>query len=336
MFRRLAVCIFVILSISSIMAEDRIVAIESFVVRVSDHSSLTLLQSFDSTGAEIASGTSDPVVSPDQKWIAFTKDGNVFLEKPDKKSVIQVNQDGTPSTKTQFAVNSLIVGFAPDSKQLIFTVAPGKADCPDCPSHQQKKRPAAYGFYLYTIATKRISPFALPGSIRVNEILDLDRIFITRVGNYGDEMGILNLKPKESFVSLQKACAQAASCSLSKKGAIADCTAIEKGQARIVECDNTLATERAITDPGHCITEFQMPQRSPAGQHLAYIQLLGECKSNRHALWIDQKSAFECEALTAYTWVDESRLITRCRGELKLIDLSGKKLQSIQVPTKPN
>jgi hypothetical protein len=79
-----------------------------------------------------------------------------------------------------------------------------------------------------------------------------------------------------------------------------------------------------------------MPQRSPAGQHLGYVQLLGECKSNRHALWIDQKSAFECEALTAYTWVDEGRLITRCRGELNLIDLSGKKLQSIQVPTKPN
>jgi hypothetical protein len=226
------------------------------------------------------------------------------------------------------AVKVFLVGFTPDSKQLMYSIAPGKDECPDCKHSELLLQKADYGFFLYTLRQRRARKQQVPEGTRVSAIVASDRLFIASVGAYGDVLGLLKL-PAYRFDALPAKCASASGCTLAANGRLATCTQIGGDHSQIIECDIRSGTASTVSPEGACITEFQRPSRSPSATHLAYLQIPDRCGSLHRVLWIDQKPRFECLKADGYGWIDENRLLVQCDQEYVAINVEGKKLSAI-------
>jgi hypothetical protein len=323
-----------LLLVSAAFAQDRFVAVGGNVLRVSGDNTLTRVLQLDAVEFDLRSGSTEPRISPDQHWIAYIKDHNAWLRPTGRGEAIRLTSVGQDTAGRYLAVKVFLVGFTPDSKQLMYSVAPGKDECPDCKQSELILRKADYGFFLYTLRSRRAQKQPVPESTRVSDIVASDRLFITSVGAYGDLLGLLTL-PAYRFDALPARCASAASCTLAANGRLATCTQIGGDHSQIVECDIRSGTESTVSPEGACITEFQRPSRSPTATHLAYLQIPDRCGSLNRVLWIDQKPRFQCLKADGYGWIDEDRLLVECDQEFVTIDVEGKKLSAIPVG-KPN
>ena len=178
-----------------------------------------------------------------------------------------------------------------------------------------------------TLAAGGRGTLPVPESTRVFQIMASNRLFIAKVGAYGDQLGMMDL-PAGSFHPLPEKCASAASCTLAANG-LAECVQIGNDHSQILECDSRSGAERAVSPEGACINEFQRPSRSPAATHLAYLQAPERCSSPDRVLWIDQKPRFRCRKAAAYGWIDEHRLMVECEQEFVAIDIEGNRLSAL-------
>jgi hypothetical protein len=325
---------FALLFVSAAFAQDRFVVVGANVLRVSRDNTLTRVLQLDPVQSSLRFGSTEPRISPDQHWIAYIKDHNAWLRPTEAGEAIQLTTAGKDSAGRYLTVEVFLVGFTPDSKQLMYSIAPGKDESPDSKRFELLTRKADYGFFLYTIRNRRALKQQVPQSTRVFDVVTSDRLFIASVGAYGDVLGLLKL-PANSFAALPAKCAAASSCILAAKGSLATCTQIGKDHSQIIECDIRSGSESTVSPEGTCITEFQRPLRSPAATHLAYLQIPDKCASLNRVLWIDQKPGFQCLKAEGYAWIDEQRLLVQCDQEFVAVDVEGKKLRAIPV-RKPN
>jgi len=314
-----------VLFVSTAFAQDRFVAVGSNVFRVSAENVLTNVLQSDPVETDLRFGSSKPRISADQQWIAYIKDNKAWLRPAGQGKPIQL-ATGKDSDAQHLSIKVFLVGFTPDSTQLMYSVAPGKDECPDCRRPAPLRRQADYGFFLYTMREHRAVKMAVPESTRVLDIASSNRLFITNVGAYGDVIGYMDL-PSHSFAALPERCASAVNCSRADNG-VATCTHIGNDHSQIVECDSRSGSETTFSPQGSCITEFHRPSRSPAATHLAYLQLQDRCNTLKTVLWIDQKPVFQCVKADDYSWVDENRLLVQCDKEFVAIDVAGTKLGS--------
>ena len=308
--------------------KDRFVAVDASVFRVSPDNAVTRVLQGGAVESDLRFGSSRPAVSPDQRWIAYIENGNAWLRPSGAGKAVQLTSVGKNGDDRYLPVKVLLVGFAPDSKQLLYSVAPGKDECPDCRHTELLPRKADYGFFLYTFAKRRARKLDVPEGTRVFDVAANNRLFIASVGAYGDLLGMLTL-PAKSFLPLPAKCASAAECTLAADGGLAECVQIGGDHSQILECDTRLGTQKAVSPEGACINEFQRPSRSPAAEHLAYVQRPDRCASPDRVLWIDQKPRFRCPKAAGYGWIDENRLLVECERELIAIDVEGRKLSSL-------
>lgn len=320
---------FIALLFASILsAQDRFTVVGANVFSTSPDNRLVRILQTGPRQSSLRYGSTGPIISPDQHWIAYIKDHNAWLRPTGPGGAVQLTTAGRISAGQYLSVEVFLIGFTPDSRQLMYSITPGKDECPDCKRTEMLPRKADYGFFLYTLRTRRARKQEVPESTRVFDIAANDRLFITSVGAYGDEFGFLAL-PSQKFDPLPARCASASDCTLAKNGSLATCTQIGNDHSQIIECDVPSNTERTVSPEGSCITEFQMPSRSPAATHLAYLQIPDRCGSSNRVLWIDQQPRFQCLKATAYGWIDENRLIVQCDQEFVAVDLDGKKLNAI-------
>ncbi|HVJ04252.1 MAG TPA: hypothetical protein VM578_01120 [Candidatus Saccharimonadales bacterium] len=316
-----------VLFVSTAFAQDRFVAVGSNVFRVSAENMLTNVLQSDPVETDLRFGSSKPRISADQQWIAYIKDNKAWLRPAGQGKPIQL-AIGKDSDAQHLAIKVFLIGFTPDSTQLMYSVAAGKDECPDCRRPAPLRRQADYGVFLYTMREHRAVKIAVPGSTRILDVTSGNRLLITSVGAYGDVIGYLEV-PSHSFAALPARCASASGCSRADNG-IATCTEIGDDHSQIVECDSRSGSERAVSPQGSCITEFHHPSRSPKAVHLAYLQLQDRCNTSKTVLWIDQKPAFQCVKADDYGWVDENRLLVQCDKEFVAIDVTGTKLGSTE------
>ena len=334
MWRRYLRIILLFVSAAFAQDQDRFVAVGANILRVSRDNTLTRVLQLDPVEFDLRFGSTGPRISPDQHWIVYIKDHNAWLRPTGAGEAIRLTRAGRDAAGQYLAVKVFLVGFTPDSKQLMYSVAPGKDECPDCKNSELLFRKADYGFFLYTLRQRRARKQQVPESTRVSAIVASDRLFIASVGAYGDVLGLLKL-PTYRFDALPARCASASGCTLAANGRLATCTQIGGDHSQIIECDIRSGTESTVSPEGACITEFQRPSRSPAATHLAYLQIPDRCGSLNRVLWIDQKPRFECLKADGYGWIDENRLLVQCDQEFVAIDVEGKKLSAIPL-RKPN
>ena len=321
-----------LLFVSAALAQDRLVAVGATVLRVSRDNTLTHVLQFDAVESELRLGSTAPRISPDQHWIAYVKDHKVWLRPTMGGKGIPLTSTGKKSAK-YLPVTAFLVGFTPDSKQLMYSVAPGRDDCPDCDRPDPVPQKWDYGFFLYDLSQRQSIKRQPPRDTRVLDIAASDRLFIASVGAYSDVLGFLNF-PSQKFEALPPKCASTSTCALGSDGRVATCIQIGNDHSQIVECDMALHAEMAVSPEGTCVTEFQHPSRSPAGNHLAYVQTPERCRSSNRVLWIDQKPRFQCQNATDYSWIDETRLLVLCDQEIVAVDVQGNRLAAIPISLK--
>jgi hypothetical protein len=316
-----------LLFVSAAFAQDRLVSVGGNVFRVSRENKLRRVLQLDPVESDLRFGSTAPRISPDQNWVAYIKDQNAWLLHTGTGEAIQLTTAGKKSAGRYLSVKIFFIGFTPDSMQLLYSIAPGKNECPDCKGPEPLLRKEDYGFFLYTPHSKQVSKQQVRESTRVSDIVASDRLFIVNVGAYGDVLGFLKL-PEQKFEALPPRCASASSCTLAADRRLATCTQIGNDHSQIIECDLRSGREITVSPRGDCITEFQGPSRSPAATHLAYMQTPDMCGSLNRVLWIDQKPRFQCPKADGYSWIDENRLLVQCDQEFVAVDATGKKLSA--------
>jgi len=310
-------------------SEDRFVALDQDVLLVSPGNTLTLVLQLGPVESDLRFGSSRPRVSPDQRWIAYIENENAWLRPTATGKPVQLTTAGKKGDAHYLPIEVYFVGFTPDSKELLYSIAPGRDECPDCKHPELLRRQADYGFFLYDLASHSARKFAVPESTRVFQVMAANRLFIANVGAYGDQFGMMDL-PAAGFQPLPEKCASAAVCTLAAN-ALADCVQIGNDHSQILECDSRSGAERAVSPEGTCINEFQRPTRSPAAKHLAYLQAPERCASPDRVLWIDQKPRFHCRKAAAYGWIDDNRLLVKCEQEFVAIDIEGNRLGALPI-----
>ncbi len=118
--------------------------------------------SFPSAYDDELAGSTLPLPSPDGRWIAFGQFGGDYdLHLLDVRSGRErrITRLGQPSRNGYVWVSVLLDGWSPDSRQLLFAVAPGEdtSESGDLAVPQPCHR-----FYIYDLATERAHAVELP------------------------------------------------------------------------------------------------------------------------------------------------------------------------------
>ncbi len=330
---RLTLFLLFVLFTGVLAAQDTVAALDGAVLRISHDNHLALLLDVKSTGPDLRYGTTDPVVSPNQRQVALIHDFNGFIHDLKSGRETAFTTAGKPGSERLLPISVFIVGFSRDGRYLYYNIAPGKNECPDCPNRHPKRQPADYGLFRYTLDSATSEKLSAPGSIRLFKVLDGDRMFGTSVGDYGDQIGVFKL-PDFSFTAFPKECAAAFDCAMTERGRRAVCLQIKSARPQLVSCEVAQEKSEPVTDIGQCTAQFGREQLSPDEKHVSYLEVPG-CKGSP-SLVIDKKTVFQCSSFSDYRWLDNTRLLTHCADDVSLIDLSGKKLGSVKLAPTPH
>ena len=330
----LRVCLsLALLATTSLSAQDRFVALHGHVFRVAADDTLAQVMYAKPGEDNLRFGSTEARISPDQRWVAWIGDNSVWLRSTSGRPAVRIAA-GKPAQGRFGSVDVFLVGFTPDSRHLLYSVAPGGPACFDCEEPPPAPQEADYGFFLYDIASSRAVKKAVPESTRVLDIVGPDRLFIANIGPYGDQLGFMDF-PAQTFRALPQQCAAASACTVRPDARHPACMAVTGGSSHIVECDTGANTARNASPVGRCAKEFQQPLRSPDGKHLAFAQRTRNCTSDSLRLWIDRQPRFECKAFSGYAWIDDARLLLGCGDQATVIDLAGRRLSSAPLDAPP-
>lgn len=318
---------------TSLSAQDRFVALHGHVFRVAADDSIAELMYAKPGEDNLRFGSTEARISPDQRWVAWVADNTVWLRSTAGSPALKI-ATGKPAEGRFGSVDVFLVGFSPDSRHLLYSIAPGGPACFDCDEEPPVPQKADYGFFLYEIASSKTLKKDVPESTRVLDIVGPDRLLIANIGPYGDQLGFMDF-PARSFRALPQHCTTASTCTVRPHATHPACTAITGGSSHIVECDTGANTAQNASPVGRCAKEFQQPLRSPDGKHLAFVQRMQNCTSDSLRLWIDRQPRFECKMLSGYSWIDHARLLVACGDQATVINLAGRRLSSTPLDAAP-
>ena len=93
-------------------------------------------------------GSTSPQVSPDQRWIAFIKENDLWLYNTHTQTMRPATHVGRPYTEKLASVLVLVMNWSADSTRVLVKVVAGETECVDCEDREDwKRRKAAYGYF---------------------------------------------------------------------------------------------------------------------------------------------------------------------------------------------
>jgi Dipeptidyl peptidase IV (DPP IV) N-terminal region len=112
---------------------------------------------------ESMQGTTAPVVSPNQKSIAFTRGNDLWIVELASMRATRATSIGRPATSEFSAVFVLTTAWSPDSRQILYQVEKGEIEDPESAAPDLKVRPAPYGDYIYDLEECAWTSVSIPG-----------------------------------------------------------------------------------------------------------------------------------------------------------------------------
>ena len=111
---------------------------------------------------EAGFGSTEPLPSPDGRWIAFGRDHNLHLLNVSSTQERQITQHGRPYVSRRYAsVEVLATAWSADNRRILFAVVHGDTFCEHCDREYQIPE-APYGFYSYDVTTGAAQRVPLP------------------------------------------------------------------------------------------------------------------------------------------------------------------------------
>jgi hypothetical protein len=284
-----------------------------------------------------------PVISPDQRWIAFSKSHDLWIYDVASGEQYQATHLGQPETSKLLSVDVLSLGWSADSRQFLLQVTPGLELCDECPEQHQPAA-AQYGFYIYAPAGKLATPVRLPEKFEFRAWLPDGRF----LGIVGRETACVNgsISNCGTLAIVQEGAAEPqviegfnglhADLSISPDGKLAvtsdpDNGDDREGQSQIVRIDLAGGRAHWLTPVGER-GEYQSPKFSPDGKHVAWLWFARQ-PSARSLMVVDGNSIFSCgEIGFDFHWLDSQRVGVECRKSMSVLDLTGKPLMHAAMP----
>ncbi|MEE8199909.1 MAG: hypothetical protein V3R29_01965, partial [Candidatus Acidoferrales bacterium] len=109
-------------------------------------------------------GTTRPTDSPDERWVAFARDGELWLLEILTGQLTQITRIAQPYDETYASIEALVTAWSPGSQKILYAVDHGETECVDCEDRGDwEVRPAEYGFFIYDLENEVHQGIEFPG-----------------------------------------------------------------------------------------------------------------------------------------------------------------------------
>jgi hypothetical protein len=246
-------------------------------------------------------GTTGPLVSPDQKRIAFTRGNDLWILELGTMSSTRATKVGRSYTDKLASVFVLLTSWSADSRKILYHIEKGETEDPDGPGPERQLRKAPYGDYIYDLKTLSSLATFLPGEF-LGWLSDGD--FLVKTGEL-DNAQLMHVHPGD------------------KTGRLIVSEPGDYGQVNISPDGKQLIAGRGpeivlidLADGKMSMlakgtwAEFQWPAYSPSGTHLSYMR---QYRLNIPGLYgnellIDGVSLYRLDKAFSSYWIDDETL----------------------------
>lgn len=246
-------------------------------------------------------GTTGPLVSPDQKRIAFTRDNDLWILELATMSPTRATKVGRPHTNQLASVFVLLTSWSPDSRKILYYVEKGEIEDPDSTGPELKLRKAPYGDHIYDLEKQNSLATFLPGEFLAwlpdGDFLlkkgELENAQLMRV-HPGDKAGRLVVSETGDYGQVK----------LSPDG-----KQLMASRGPEIVRINVVEGIMSVLAKGTW-AEFQWPDYSPSGTHFSYLKQypLSIRGLYGHQLMIDGVSVYRLDKDFSSYWIDDETL----------------------------
>lgn len=251
-------------------------------------------------------GVTGPLVSANQKHIAFTRENDLWILELATMQAKRVTQVGRPYTKQLASVFVEITAWSADSRRILYHVESGETEDADGEAPPLKTRQAPFGFHIYELPSGKSAPTYING---VFEAWLPNGDLLVKEGEYQNAR-LIRVRPGEkSGAPLPTKPGDYSQVQLSPDGRemLASVGDTKRG-AEIVRIAIETGNLYSITKGKWA--EFQWPGFSPSGNHLSYVRKFPNGERGRYGneLFIDGHLVYRSELPFRYYWIDEATL----------------------------
>ena len=292
---------------------------------------------FDSGENEGGVGTTAPVVSPDDRRVAFTKDNDLWIDDLKSGARQRLTHHGRKSDDTFASVYVLITGWSADGKQILYNVAHSDAEDPEGIDPPREIRAVPYGFRILDVANGGSKAARLAGEFQL--WLPDGRFLLTSSDADYLHGALMAQAPGQELpdrLTPVRGLWGQADVSRDGKWLVAslgqpaprqpdqmeDETALT---SRIVKMDLKNGALTDVTAPGSW-SEFQTPRFSPGGARLSWVRQ-GEPDASGFAsgaVLVDGKEIGTFSMPVEPRWIDDNTLVISHAGGIDVIQADGK------------
>jgi Tol biopolymer transport system component len=332
-FKSALLSIFVFLSVTAhACGPDRFFALQSQVFRVTPDNKIQLLTIPQQQGMSYTEfGKTAPEVSPDQCWISFTRDSDVWLYRTDSGATRRATHIAIPQTDTLASVEVLTVLWSADSKKLLLNVVPGETECVDCEDRGDwTERKHKYGYLAYDVSKKTLSDVVLPNNFKPVRWVNSGDI----AGFNSSALGTRPLLMVGANGKIRRTAAKVyyGQTYISADGEKAALTSTGEDKSYIAIIDVRSGTETKLTREGG-FAEFQWPRLSPNKQSVAWTVFSTGSPNSSSDIIVDGRNVFFCRTSVQFEWADDLRLLAKCGPSVYLLNSAdGEELGKLDTP----
>jgi hypothetical protein len=111
-------------------------------------------------------GSTIPILSPDPKLIAFTRNNDLWLLNLKSMKATRATRVGQPQTREFASVYVLISLWSRDGRKILYQVEQGPTEDLEGATPALKPRKVSYGPFIYDVDGGTSSPVLVPGAVR--------------------------------------------------------------------------------------------------------------------------------------------------------------------------
>ncbi len=285
-------------------------------------------------------GSTVPMPSPDCRWIAYGRDYDLHILDVQLRQDRQITRFGRPPGKSHTYADVLLNAWSADSRQVLFTVAPGETTSE---SGELLVPEAPYGSYIYTLSTAATKAVALPKGFQVTGWMPDSRLLGIVPGLKAQERErVVILGPDDHRGAFVK----------TPKGALGHVTASTDGKwliGLLVGSGTQLTTAQIVkvrvstssVVPLVSLKSWsgnERPSLSPDGNHVAY-KLANRFLAGVPAetLFVNRRSLCVCPGPIDYQWITDRSLAVACQNEVSVVEsVTGKRISGFRLTPAPS
>jgi hypothetical protein len=257
------------------------------------------LQQIGTRQAQLGSGSTDPLPSPDGRFVAYVQDSSLWLWTVETKAA-QKLLSGSEPTKEFNGVLIHITAWKPDGSEILYNVIEERSFTGEGGQEEEFpdaiRKPAEYGFNILNLKLNRSRPVNLSDEAEKTWLPSGD--FLTSEGSElflrnesGSGKPLVSVAPGTRLNQVDIA--------LKQNDVVA--TLNGNGSSQIQRINLQSGQMLPISPEGR-FADYQGPTISPMGGHVGYIHALGP---DRREFVLDGKPVYATTSFPRAHWIDE-------------------------------